>query len=103
MPIKIPEMLTPGEIVAENPTNLRLLPGHLARHIFIAGGSGNGKSKLLELLCRQLINKGWGFTFVDPHGDGVDALMEHIAATDVDAARVRYLRPSAESFFSFDP
>ena len=38
-------MLTPGKILAEDPVYLRLRPEHLARHIFIAGGSGNGKSK----------------------------------------------------------
>src|SRR5947207_1112398 len=104
MPIRIPDMLTPGEIIAENPVNLRLLPGHLARHIFIAGGSGHGKSKLIELLCRQLVNKGWGFTYIDPHGDGCEALLEYLAAHPTfDGANLNYLRPGTDQCFGFDP
>ena len=104
MAVNIPEMLTPGEIVANKPANLRLLPGHLARHMFIAGGSGNGKTKLIELLCRQLINKGWGFTYIDPHGDGCDTLLQFLAAhPSADPAKIHYLRPGTSKCFGFDP
>src|SRR5688500_18296759 len=103
MAIKIQERLTPGQIIATSPANLRLLPEHVSRHIFIAGGSGKGKSKLIELICRQLINNGSGFTFVDPHGDTIDALLSFLAIGQIPAERVHLLRPGPDCCFSFDP
>src|SRR3954471_16888209 len=99
----VPLIVSPGRILANDPADLRLVERPLPRHIFIAGGSGNGKSKMLELLCRQLISKGWGFTFIDPHGDVIDTILSHLAAINCDGSRVHHLRPSVEGCFSFDP
>lgn len=98
-----PLFLTPGRIVAADSIGLRLAPEHLARHIFIGGGSGNGKSKLIELLCRQLADRGCGFTYVDPHGDGVEAVAQYLTVKKTDPARVHYLRPGLDRTFCFDP
>ena len=95
--------VVPGRILAEGGRSLRLTPHHMARHMFVAGGSGGGKTKLLELLCRHLVNCGVGFTFVDPHGQGADAVMRYLAVKKVDAARVHYLKPGLDTCFSFDP
>lgn len=50
---------TPVEI----PQPLRL------RHMYIAGTTGSGKSKLLERLAVDDAHQGMGFCLVDPHGD----------------------------------
>ena len=47
------------------------------RHLYIIGRSGVGKSKLLELLVRQ-IAYGHGLCFMDPHGDTIDALLDFV-------------------------
>ena len=38
-------------------------------HTAIYGGTGMGKSKLLECKSRQLMARGTGFAVIDPHGD----------------------------------
>jgi hypothetical protein len=101
--MNLPLILSPGTIVADDPQSLRLFSDHVARHIFIGGGSGHGKSKLIELICRQLITHECGFTYIDPHGDGVNAILRFLAATNVDPSRIFHLKPSLDYCFSFDP
>jgi hypothetical protein len=48
------------------------------RHLYIVGKSGVGKSKLLELMMRQDIAHGYGFCFIDPHGDVIEAMLDFI-------------------------
>lgn len=48
----------------------------LMLHVLIMGGSGRGKSKLLQHILRALLKHGCGFTFHDPHGDGANELLE---------------------------
>lgn len=48
------------------------------RHLYIVGKSGMGKSKLLELLMRQDIAHGFGFCFIDPHGDVIANILDFI-------------------------
>ncbi len=43
-------------------------------HFYIVGGSGRGKTKLIEYLVRQDIERGAGFAVIDPHGDLIDSL-----------------------------
>ena len=96
-------LVTPGRIQADGRKCLRLTAEHLNKHIFIAGGSGMGKSKLIEVLCRQLIEQGEGFTFIDPHGDTAKLLLQFCAVSGVDPVRVVYLRPGIDHCFSLDP
>lgn len=49
-----------------------------ARHLYIVGKSGSGKSKLLELLTYSDIMNGRGFALLDPHGDLVDNTLKYI-------------------------
>jgi DNA replication protein DnaC len=42
------------------------------QHFYIVGGSGRGKTKLIEHLIRQDINRGAGFAVIDPHQDLID-------------------------------
>lgn len=46
-----------------------------ARHLFVVGKSGSGKSKLLELLIQSDIENGRGVGVLDPHGDLVDNIL----------------------------
>lgn len=95
-------LLSPGKILAAGGGFLRLAGRHWSRHVFIAGGSGNGKSKLLECVCRQLLLQGQGFTFIDPHGDTARALVQFAAVAGIDPARVLYLKPTTDHCFSLD-
>lgn len=48
------------------------------RHLYIIGKSGSGKSVLISNLAIQDIKNGHGVGIVDPHGDLIEAILEHI-------------------------
>ena len=48
------------------------------RHLYIIGKSGTGKSVTIANLAIQDIKNGNGVAIVDPHGDLVEAVLEHI-------------------------
>lgn len=58
----------------------RLRLEHLYEHIVINGGTGRGKSMLMQCLCRPAIDNGEGITVVDPQGDTAEDLALHVAA-----------------------
>lgn len=43
-----------------------------ATHLYIIGATGTGKTKFLEFLIQQDIEKGNGFGVIDPHGDLIE-------------------------------
>ncbi|MCB0334366.1 MAG: DUF87 domain-containing protein, partial [Bdellovibrionales bacterium] len=47
-----------------------------ARHMYIVGKSGTGKSKLIQLLAKNDIEAGHGCAILDPHGDLVDDILK---------------------------
>lgn len=49
-----------------------------ARHLYMVGKSGSGKSKLMELLAYSDITNGRWFALLDPHGDLVDNILKFI-------------------------
>lgn len=49
-----------------------------ARHVYIIGGTGVGKTTLVEHCVQQDIANGDGVAIVDPHGDMAERLLEHI-------------------------
>lgn len=49
-----------------------------ARHMYIIGKTGMGKSTLLENMAIQDIRNGEGLAFIDPHGGTVDKLLDYI-------------------------
>lgn len=99
----IQPFLSLGKIVADKAAYLRLLIAHLLTHCFIAGGSGNGKSKMIEMLCRQLAAQGYGFTLIDPHGDTAESVMYWLAVRAFDPKRTHYLKPTSKRMFRMDP
>jgi hypothetical protein len=60
----------------------RFLLGHhdLAVHAAILGGSGSGKSKLIEWICRNFLALRFPCLYVDPHSDTARDLAAYVAA-----------------------
>lgn len=48
------------------------------RHMYIIGQTGTGKSYFMQNLALQDINAGQGLCYIDPHGDGIEWLLERI-------------------------
>ncbi len=61
------------------------------RHVFITGGTGNGKTTMLKYAIVQDIQKGKGVAVIDPHGDMAESLLRHIPENR--AADVIYFNP----------
>lgn len=69
------------------------IPGEtLLRHAFVLGQTGVGKTTFLLNLASQLIERGAGLGFFDPHGDAAEALLELIPRRRT--RDVVYLRPA---------
>lgn len=49
-----------------------------ARHMFVIGSTGCGKTTLLQYAIIQDIKAGRGVAVIDPHGDMAEMLLEHI-------------------------
>lgn len=54
-----------------------------ARHMYVIGKTGMGKSTLLENMAIQDIRNGEGMAFIDPHGSAVEKLLDFIPADRV--------------------
>ncbi|MEK7137271.1 MAG: type IV secretory system conjugative DNA transfer family protein [Patescibacteria group bacterium] len=79
-----------------------LLRQDRARHLYVVGKSGTGKSKLLELLISTDIKEGKGVCVMDPHGDLVDAVVKHVPKERVND--VVYFNPMDIEFpIAFNP
>ncbi|MFH1970875.1 MAG: type IV secretion system DNA-binding domain-containing protein [Patescibacteria group bacterium] len=83
--IAIGHQLILGENVHQGKaTMVSLSPEQRLRHMYIIGATGTGKSTLLLNLIIQDINNGLGLTVLDPHGDLIDRIIEHIPAERFD-------------------
>ena len=58
--------------------DVRLKEADRRRHLYIIGKSGSGKSVSIANLAIQDIKEGKGVAIVDPHGDLVEAVLEHV-------------------------
>ena len=82
---------------------------HFAHHSAIYGGTGHGKSKLLEHIMRELLKHERGFCLVDPHGDLAEDLLSFCcrhrkALSPHQLKHLHYLEPSNDEWtFAFDP
>ncbi|MDD5041181.1 MAG: type IV secretion system DNA-binding domain-containing protein [Candidatus Peribacteraceae bacterium] len=54
------------------------------RHLYVVGKSGVGKSKLLELLIKEDLERGRGVAVLDPHGDLVDCVLKHVPKSRIE-------------------
>lgn len=57
---------------------IRLTEQDRARHMYIVGQTGTGKSVFMENLALQDMLEGRGFCFVDPHGDTAENLLSMV-------------------------
>ena len=61
------------------------------RHVYIIGGTGNGKTTMLLYAIVQDINNGKGLAVLDPHGDLAETILRHIPEERI--KDVIYLNP----------
>lgn len=59
-------------------TDIGLTAKEREKHVFIIGGTGNGKTTMLEYGLVQDIKNGKGVAIVDPHGDLAESLLHSI-------------------------
>jgi hypothetical protein len=72
------------------------------RHMYIVGKSGVGKSRLLENLAIQDIQRGEGVAVVDPHGELIERILKYIPKERI--KDVVYLNPADKDFpIGFNP
>ncbi|MBX4186713.1 MAG: type IV secretion system DNA-binding domain-containing protein [Candidatus Doudnabacteria bacterium] len=72
------------------------------RHMYIIGKTGMGKTTLIENMVIQDILAGHGVTFVDPHGDSVEKVLDYIPSNRVND--VVYLNPADSDYpIAFNP
>lgn len=68
-----------GDNVHRGERQTARIPAKLrARHCYIAGASGTGKSTLLLNMIAQDIAAGHGVGVLDPHGDLIKAVLQHV-------------------------
>ena len=73
-----------------------------AHHTYIVGKTGTGKSTLLRNMILQDIAQGYGVGVIDPHGDLVESLLDHIPDRRVN--ETVYFNASDLDFpFGFNP
>ena len=68
----------------EKITKVSLAPIHRARHLYVIGTSGTGKSTLILNLILQDIANQQGVAVLDPHGDLVDQVLANIPEDRLD-------------------
>ena len=73
-------------------TPLGLTAEERERHVYILGGTGNGKTTMLEYAIVQDIKNGKGVAVIDPHGDLAESLIRYIPKDRI--KDVIYFNPS---------
>lgn len=79
-PSKMPEtgILMGEKKFPHHQNKVRISTNDLARHLYIMGQTGVGKTTLLKSMILDHINAGHGICVVDPHGDLVSEINEKI-------------------------
>lgn len=65
----------------------------LARHALICGGTGSGKSRLIEHMVTEQIRRGCSALVLDPKAETMEHLLGHVQAAGVQPAAVTILSP----------
>lgn len=73
-------------------TDIGLTAAERERHVYIIGGTGNGKTTMMEYAIVQDIRNGKGVAVVDPHGDLAEKLLGYIPEDRIND--VIYFNPS---------
>lgn len=82
-PVSLKQNKTLDVVFGENihhdtTTPIGLTTAERERHEYIIGGTGNGKTTLLQYQLVQDMQNGKGVAVVDPHGDMAEALLRHV-------------------------
>ena len=72
-------------------TDIGLTASERERHVYVIGGTGNGKTTMLQYAIVQDIQQGKGLAVIDPHGDLAETILEHVPPERVQD--VVYLNP----------
>lgn len=59
-------------------TPIGLTASERERHLYIIGGTGNGKTTMLQYAIVQDMQAGKGVAVIDPHGDMAETLLRHV-------------------------
>jgi hypothetical protein len=73
-------------------TSIGLTAAERERHVYIIGGTGNGKTTMMEYAIVQDIQNGKGVAVIDPHGDLAEKLLRYIPENRIND--VIYFNPS---------
>lgn len=88
-------------------TDIRMARDDRARHLYIIGKSGSGKSVFQENLAAQDVLNGDGVCIIDPHGDLVMDVLAHVPASRADDVILfdptDIERPQGLNLLEFDP
>jgi len=79
---EIPHTLNLGWFYSENQDELQMAKvaeKDRATHCYVIGATGTGKTKFLQFLIEQDIQKGNGFGVIDPHGDLIEDIKGFLA------------------------
>lgn len=77
-------------------TPIGLTADQRERHTYIIGGTGNGKTTLLEFAIIQDMQSGKGLAIIDPHGDAAEKLLGFVPKDRI--KDVVYLNPADISY-----
>ncbi len=88
-------------------TPIRMASSDRARHFYVIGKSGTGKSVFLQSLAVQDITAGRGVCVIDPHGDLVDDILARVPASRADDVIIfdptDTERPQGLNLLEYDP
>lgn len=79
-----------------NITPIGLTGKERERHMYVIGGTGNGKTTMLQYMIIQDIKNGKGVAVIDPHGDMAQELLTHVP--DERIKDVIYFNPNDLAF-----
>lgn len=93
-PVNVPqEGIIMGESVYRGRRVLvRMKPADRRRHIYLIGGTGTGKTTIMENMCVQDIRAGEGVCVIDPHGEFAEHMLANVPRERADD--VIYFNPA---------
>ncbi|HUB92972.1 MAG TPA: DUF87 domain-containing protein [Verrucomicrobiae bacterium] len=82
-PISLKQDKKLGVIIGQNEhhgisTPIGLTEAERERHVYIIGGTGNGKTTMLQYQIVQDMQNGKGLAVIDPHGDMAETLLTYV-------------------------
>jgi len=101
---EIPGTLDLGWYWSENKEEFQIAKIHekdRITHLYVIGATGTGKTKFLEFLIQQDIEKGNGFGVIDPHGDLIEDIKGFLACEP--DAETRDKKKLSERVILIDP